>query len=453
MSTRGRAAGEPSGDVVVVGGGLGGLATATLVARQGRSVTLYEKAAELGGRGASHLKSGVTFNIGPHALYRKGAARDVLGALGVEVHGGTPPVTRAFAVAGDAKHTLPGGPLSLLTTSLFPLPAKLEVARLLASLPRVDTTPLAGQSVNGWLAEHIRHAAVREFVRALVRLTSYTNAPDEQSAGAALTQLRLGLLGNVLYLDGGWQTIVDGLQRAAERAGVRVVRSMRVAAVEHDGRVHGVRLANGTVHAASVVVLAGGPAEAHGLVPGVDALARAEADAVPVQAACLDVALTRLPDPRALFALGVDRPLYFSVHTRVAKLAPDGMAVVHVAKYLPVHAPSDAHADERELEALLDLVQPGWRSVVHTRRTLPRMTVSHAVVTAAGAGYDGRPGPAVPGIRGLYVVGDWVGHEGMLADATLASARAAAMQVAQLPGTRASGRVMSARPDGAAVSA
>ena len=41
---------------------------------------------------------------------------------------------------------------------------------------------------------------------------------------------------------------------------------------------------------------------------------------------CLDVALSSLPDKDALFALGVDRPLYFSVHSAYAKLAPNGGA-------------------------------------------------------------------------------------------------------------------------------
>ena len=64
------------------------------------------------------------------------------------------------------------------------------------------------------------------------------------------------------------------------------------------------------------------------------------------------------------------------------------------------------------------------------RRFLPRLVVSNAEVTAAGGGTTGRPGPAVPEVRNLYVVGDWVGGEGMLADATLASAELAARRIA-----------------------
>ncbi len=41
------------------------------------------------------------------------------------------------------------------------------------------------------------------------------------------------------------------------------------------------------------------------------------------------------------------------------------------------------------------------------------MTVAHALVTAAHGGILGRPGPEVPGIKGLYVVGERVVPEGM----------------------------------------
>ena len=68
------------------------------------------------------------------------------------------------------------------------------------------------------------------------------------------------------------------------------------------------------------------------------------------------------------------------------------------------------------------------------------MTVSHALPLAAQGGLAGRPGPAVPGIRSLYVAGDWVGPEGLLSDASLASAhRAADLILAGSPNERDTG--------------
>jgi hypothetical protein len=45
----------------------------------------------------------------------------------------------------------------------------------------------------------------------------------------------------------------------------------------------------------------------------------------------------------------------------------------------------------------------------------------------------GRPGPRVPDAPGAFVVGDWVGDEGMLLDAALASAERVASELAAEP--------------------
>jgi phytoene desaturase len=50
---------------VVIGGGISGLATATLLAREGLSVTLVESRDELGGRAGRWRKDGFTFDTGP----------------------------------------------------------------------------------------------------------------------------------------------------------------------------------------------------------------------------------------------------------------------------------------------------------------------------------------------------------------------------------------------------
>src|SRR5258707_1112299 len=81
----------------------------------------------------------------------------------------------------------------------------------------------------------------------------------------------------------------------------------------------------------------------------------------------------RGPAPHRLFALGIDRPLYYSVPSAYAQLTPSGGALIHVAKY-----GGDSSA-EPELEGLLDEMQPGWRDVVVHRRFLPAMVVSNAI--------------------------------------------------------------------------
>lgn len=420
-----------SSDVVIAGGGLAGLTAAVYLGRAGKRVALYEKAVELGGRARTQVKSEYRFNIGPHALYKEGHGVRVLRELGILPSGGTPGVSGAYAVRAGSKHALPGGFVSLLSTGLLGLAAKLEVARLLGSFRRIDASRWHHTSVGDWLDGNLRHAEVRELIQALFRLSTYTNDPQHQTASVAIAQLQLALSGNVLYLDGGWQTMVDNLRAAAVAAGVEIHSGLRVEAVLHQQRVSGIELSDGTQHAAATVVLAMPPADAAALVRGSAALRAWNDNNQAIAAACLDVALSRLPNPLAGFALGIDRPLYFSVHSNAAQLAPSGGAVVHVAKYLDPNQANDPQADQHELEELFDRLQPGWRELVVERRFLPSMTVYNGAVTASRGGLATRPGPVVPGIDGLYVAGDWVGNAGFLADASFASAHQVATRLTQ----------------------
>jgi len=417
-------------DGVVIGGGVAGLAAATYLARQGKHVRLLEQSQALGGRARTKQQDGFLLNIGPHALYRGGRGIEVLRELGIEPHGKVPAVSGAFAIKAGAKHTFPVGLASLLTTSLFGLSAKLETARFLASLPKLTGDAVMDVSLREWLDANISNREVQDFLLTAFRIATYTNAPELMSAGTAIEQLKLAFQSNVLYLDGGWQTLVEGLAKSAQQAGVAIETGVKVETVERDpeGRATGVRAEDGRLLLTTNVVIASSPAVAAQLVErGEDSSLQEWADeAIPVKAACLDVALSTLPTPRATAAFSVDRPLYLSVHSASAKLAPVGGALIHVAKYLPPDHDASNEAVEHELEGLLDLAQPGWRDALAYRRFLPDMIVMNAMALARTSGARGRPGPEVEDVPGLYVVGDWVGKEGLLVDASLASARQAA---------------------------
>ena len=411
---------------IVIGAGLAGLAGATYLARAGRTVVVLERAGQVGGRAVTQERSGFSFNLGPHALYRHGAAASVLRELGVEIKGGRPAVDD-YALHRGHLRRLPSTPWSLLTTDLFGLSAKLETGRLFATLGRIDPTALSDVSLDDWLEDNVRRPEVRELVRALARLATYANDPSRLSARVAIAQLQLAVKG-VQYLDGGWQTLVDGLRRAAEYAGVRIVTNARVAAVESDDIVRLVRLDSGATYAPSAVIIATSPSLAAALVDlrGETALRRWADEATPVRVATLDVGLRRLPRPAGRFALGIDRPLYLSVHSAVARLAPEGGAMIHVTKYLAADDGSNPNAVERELEEFLERLQPGWREEVVERRFLPGLVVVNDLAAADRGGPAGRPATEVPDVRNLYLAGDWVGPEGWLADAGLASAKRAA---------------------------
>ncbi|MFN7931508.1 MAG: FAD-dependent oxidoreductase, partial [Blastocatellia bacterium] len=340
--------------IAIIGGGIAGLTAAAYLARAGQVVTVLEKSHALGGRARTEEKQGFAFNLGPHALYRKAHGAAILRELGVAYHGTNPGTAGAYLLDHGQKYTMPGGAVSLLTTSFLPLPAKMEAARLLAGIGNINAAAYDRMSVRDYLAQTIQHPRVRQLVQTLFRVTTYAHDPDRQSAGAALAQLQAGLADGVLYLDGGWQTLVEGLRQAAEDAGAHLQTGASVSTLTRQGQVWLLHCADGRQLSAASVLLALGPGEAAALLKGqgktlLDEWASA---AIPVRVACLDVALARLPLLHGRFALGVEQPHYFSVHSATAKIAPDNGALIHVAKYLGTDV-SAAHDVEQELEGVL----------------------------------------------------------------------------------------------------
>lgn len=98
-----------------------------------------------------------------------------------------------------------------------------------------------------------------------------------------------------------------------------------------------------------------------------------------------------------------------------------------------------AAEDRPELEAHLGVLGVGARDVV-TSRFLARMVVAAALPRAAAGGLAGRPAVTDSGTAGVYLAGDWVGALGWLADASLASGQAAAVQALRRLGLATSGR-------------
>src|SRR3954447_26672702 len=104
-------------NVVVVSGGLAGLAASIYLARAGRSVTIFERRRNLGGRAITHLRRGYRFNLGPHAVYRAGASSIVYRELSIPIRGGVPK-SKGFALHGGHRYALPSSFLSILGTGL-----------------------------------------------------------------------------------------------------------------------------------------------------------------------------------------------------------------------------------------------------------------------------------------------------------------------------------------------
>lgn len=386
---------SPDRKAIVIGGGPAGLLAAARLSAGGVETTLLEASSRFGGRAASERRDGFDLNQGPHALYAGGAGMRELRALGVDPDGWNPTsLRRSVLVRGGRPTRRAGGSLAL--------------ARWLVGMRRADPADLAGTSVSEWLGDTVPERA-RDAAGALVRVATFVADHDALSADVAASQVRIALLPGVRYIRGGWGTMVAALAARAEaggaelrtRAGARDVRQARGG--------WEVELDEETLRADLLVVAAGQPEDFAKLLGGV-------APAPPGPAAevsSLDLGLRKLPRRSRRFALGLDRPDYLSRHSPPGH---PGGTLLSLGGY--------ARQPREQLEALADAVQPGWREQATLQRFLPRMVAVSAIATPQTGGLAGRP--AVDRGGGLFLAGDWLGPEGWLTDAALASGAAAA---------------------------
>jgi len=410
-------------DLIVVGGGIAGLTAAAFASKNGARVAVLEASGAFGGRARTRTISGYHFNQGAHALYRDGFLDAALKDLGIALPGNVPALDTGFFVADGRLHRAPFGAEALAATMLLSDVEKGELASLLGSLVDGTAKGPPGATLSDTLIGLTRSDKVRAVLAAMIRLTGIVHAPDVADGPAFLDQLRGALMRNARYLDGGWGTMVDALAAACAGLGADLRLSSPVASVER-GPAWLAMLRDGTAVTARAIILAVNPAQAAALYASPGKL-DAAATATPAKVACLDLGLARLPNPDVLFALDIDRPLYFSVHSAVAHLAPDGAALVHAMRYIEPGKTPDRGTLLAELEAFVDLAQPGWRVLEQERQFLGAMPVHPSLPLAAKYGMQGRPDIAVADSEGLFIAGDWVGPAGMLADAAAASGRRA----------------------------
>jgi len=273
--------------IVVVGGGLAGLAAALRCADAGAAVILIERRPRLGGATWSFARRGLWFDNGQHVFLRCCTAyRGFLRRIGAE--GGVQLQDR-LAVPVVA----PGGRRAWLRRRRLPAPLhlapslagyrhlspgrRLRAAAGALALRGVDPDDPAADGVAfaEWLAAHGQDTATIDAVWDLIGRPTLNVAAAEASLAQAAMVFRTGLLGDPAAADIGWARVPLSELHAAPaaaalgRAGAEIRLGARVAAVERgpDGRP-AVRLGPpGGELSADGVVVATPPAAAAGLLP------------------------------------------------------------------------------------------------------------------------------------------------------------------------------------------
>ncbi|WP_020014085.1 phytoene desaturase family protein [Promicromonospora sukumoe] len=260
--------------VIVVGGGISGLATAALLAKDGASVTLLEARSDLGGRAGRWERDGFRFDTGPSWYLMPEVFEHFFRLLGTSAADELDlqrldPSYRVFFEGDPEPFDLPADGAREALLALDPPSApKLEAyldsaaetyriaterflyATFASAAPLLDRTVvrraprllrLLGESLDHFIARHTTDDRVR-------RILGYPAVFLGTSPGSAPSMYHLmshlDVTQGVLYPRGGFGAVIDAVARCAERAGAKLFTSHRVTriTVSDDGAATGVEV-------------------------------------------------------------------------------------------------------------------------------------------------------------------------------------------------------------------
>ncbi|ASR35224.1 FAD-dependent oxidoreductase [Prauserella marina] len=370
--------------ITVVGGGIAGLVAAISCAENGASVTLHEAHSTLGGRGRATAPPYVSHE-GAHVFYADGPHWTWLEQRGLVGDLGRPPVGKAirmgFVRDGRARRVPPPG---------F---AKMMFLHRGASAP-VDVDFFT------WAAKRFGEETARVAANA-IGVVTYDADTGRLSAAFVWELLRRVFVLKppaVRWVIGGWQSVIDNLVRRAEELGVRVEPGSRITEVPGEPTIVATELS-------SASALLG------------DSSLRWQSG----HCVMLDLAVRE--DKRDYFlAWDLDGGgFHESYSMQDPTVAPSGESLFQLD--LPVREGESHAAARQRLEALTELVVPGWRE----RVTWQRSAVAKGRTGALDLpGQTWRDRPAIARGDGVFLAGDMVAAPGMRGEIAINSALLAA---------------------------
>lgn len=292
MKRASAAGAAPGSRVVIVGGGIAGLATAALLAEEGYSVTVVEARDETGGRAGSWERDGFRFDTGPSWYLMPEVFDHFFALLGTSAAAELDlvPLVPAYRVYAEPDGAEAGEHIDVVSgrteaTALFEsreagAGARLDdyldsaadaydlaVSKFLYDtyasseglrdpdlLKRVPTlAPLLTRSLNRHVASRFQDPMLRQ-VLGYPAVFLGSSPYDVPSLYHLMSHLDLD--DAVLYPRGGFTEVIAAIERLARARGVDVRTGTAVAQIltAADGTATGVRLADTTEIAADVVV-------------------------------------------------------------------------------------------------------------------------------------------------------------------------------------------------------
>lgn len=288
--------------IIVVGAGLGGLATAIRLAAKGRRVLVLEKNERVGGKLNLVEEQGYSFDTGPSLLTMPWVIEELFAAAGrrladyldIQQIDPTCRYTWPDGTSFDAYQRLPqllqeierlnpadvAGLLDFLAYSarIYQLVADRFMLRPFDGLRDLFTPALLR---NGWRIDALRSvdAAVRQHFQSPYLRQVFNRYTTYNGSSPYLSPATFNVIAYIEFAQGGWYIrggiyqLAQALATLAGELGVEIRTASEVAEIRvHGGQARGVRLRCGTELTADRVVINADPRYSYAGIPGRRAL-------------------------------------------------------------------------------------------------------------------------------------------------------------------------------------
>jgi hydroxysqualene dehydroxylase len=415
---------SPERDVVVIGGGLAGIAAALDCADSGARVTLVDVRRRLGGAAYSFERDGLRIDNGQHVflrcctayrglLARLGSERGVVVQRRLEIPvlspGQEPIVLRRGRLPAPLQ--LAG---ALMRYRHLTLAQRLRAARAAVALGRLDPDDeaLERETLGEWLAAHGQGPDAVAALWDLIALPTLNLPAAQASLGLGAFVFKTGLLASASAGDIGFherplsETIAEPARRGLARAGVDVRLGWRAEQVQRAGSGFEIcGSGEGEWLSARAVIVAVPHLRAAGLLETLapDVAGRLKRlDSSPI--VNLHVVYDR-PVSEHRFAAGVRTPVQYLFDRTAAGRVPPG------CQYLAVSLSGADQEMQMSVDALRERYLPALAALLprarHARVESFLVTREHAATFRAAPGVARlRPG-AQTAIPGLLLAGAW----------------------------------------------
>ncbi|MFZ5867659.1 MAG: phytoene desaturase family protein [Thermodesulfobacteriota bacterium] len=405
---------------IIVGGGINGLLLGALLAHDGDEVLLFEKNQRVGGRAFLHEHDGFTFDFGLH-LTRFGPRSAV---ARITRHIGVPIQYRALGASylmdsDGVMRLFPTSPSAIFRSSLFSFMEKLRIVRLLLKIRGGAFNDLMDTPLDEWFAQNRISGGIRryfELVSASLMVCPFT---EKTSAGEMFRNIQEALLTghSAEYPVGGWKPIHEAAVAQIKKSGQIFLGRKVDQVIIAENRTTGV-VADGVTYHADRVVVNLPVQDMFSIIPehvlDPNYVQRCK-NLVPTAGFFVDVALDRrISEIEGL--LFSYNPITYGLLTSNVEpsLAPRNRQILTM--YYPtdredVADPAVAKTRKEELWSAVRSFFPDIDAHIIFKRETALNMVDGAQLSVHQTEHK-RPGPSVPGVKDLYLVGDSISAPG-----------------------------------------